>query len=166
MLRVLGSLITSHLATVLWWPSGMARGFAALIVAIKAAGSIFCGYLTRLSPRPQQGWDKLCAMQIKYLSNSSARAPSLLRKSVAFVATIALIGLGLMFSAVLLALILSIGAVAFAYLWWKTRELRKLMQNSPARSMSMGEQIVEGEVIKGEVIEGEVIRVVETQDGR
>jgi hypothetical protein len=105
-------------------------------------------------------------MQIKSFSNTTAKSPGLLRKLVAFVATTALIGLGLMFSAVLFAIILIVGATAGAYLWWKTRELRKLMRNFLPRSVSMDEQIVEGEVIKGEVIEGEVIRVVETRDGR
>ncbi len=105
-------------------------------------------------------------MQIKFLSNTTAKPPGLLRKSLAFVATTALIVLGLMFSAVLFAIILVVGATAGAYLWWKTRELRKLMRNFPPRSVSMDEQIVEGEVIRGEVIEGEVIRVVETWDER
>jgi hypothetical protein len=105
-------------------------------------------------------------MQIKLLSNTTAKPPSLLRKSVAFVATTALIGLGLMFSAVLFVIILVVGATAGTYLWWKTRELRKLMRNFPPRSGPMDEQIVEGEAIKGEVIEGEVIRVVEPRDGR
>jgi hypothetical protein len=105
-------------------------------------------------------------MQIKLLSNTTTKPPSLLRKSVALVATAAMIGLGLMFSAVLFVIILVVGATAAAYLWWKTRELRKLMRNSHQRSAPMEGEIVEGEVMKGEVIEGEVIRVVETRDGR
>jgi hypothetical protein len=105
-------------------------------------------------------------MQIKFISNITTKPPGLLRKSVAFVATAALIGLGLMFSAVLFAIILVVGATAGAYLWWKTRELRKLMRNFPPHSGPMDGKIAEGEVIKGEVIEGEVIRVVETLDER
>lgn len=93
---------------------------------------------------------------MKYLSFNTANPPSLLRKTGAIVATIVLAGLALMFSAVLLALVLSIGAVAFVYLWWKTRELRKQMRNFPPRGAT-----VEHEVFEGEVIEGEVIRVVE-----
>lgn len=95
-------------------------------------------------------------MQMKYLSHSSARPPSLLRKTGAIVATAALAGVALMFSAVLLALVLSIGAVAFAYLWWKTRDLRKQMQNFPPRGATM-----ETEVFEGETIEGEAIRMDE-----
>lgn len=96
-------------------------------------------------------------MQIKYISNSSSRPPGLLRKTGAIVATAALAGVALMFSAVLLALVLSIGAVAFTYLWWKTRELRKQMRNFPPRGTT-----VETEVFEGEVIEGEAVRVDES----
>lgn len=110
-------------------------------------------------------------MQIKYISNTTAKPSGPLRKAVAFIVTAALVGLVLMFSAVLFAIILVVGTIAWAYLWWKTRELRKQMQNFPPDSASMeGEivemEIVEGEVIKGEVIEGEVIRVAESRDER
>jgi len=96
-------------------------------------------------------------MQIKYLTNSSSRPPSVLRKAGAMVATVALAGVALMFSAVLLTLVLSIGAMAFAYLWWKTRDLRKQMRNMPPRDATM-----ETEVFEGEVIEGEAVRVDES----
>ena len=99
-------------------------------------------------------------MQIKYLPHPSARPPSLLRKTGALVATAVLAGVALMFSAVLLALLLSIGAAAFAYLWWKTRDLRKQMRNLPPRGAT-----VETEVFEGEVIEGEAVRVKESGDG-
>ena len=96
-------------------------------------------------------------MQMKYLSPTSARPPSLLRKAGAIVATTALAGVVLMFSAVLLAVVLSVGTVAFAYLWWKTRELRKQMRNFPPPGATM-----KHEVLRGELIEGEVIRVEES----
>jgi Flp pilus assembly protein TadB len=98
-------------------------------------------------------------MQTKYISCSSANRPILLRKAGAVVASVVLAGLALMFSAVLLAVILIVGAIAWVYLWWKTRELRKQMQNFPPRSAT-----IEGEVFDGEVIEGEVIRVDESRD--
>jgi membrane protein implicated in regulation of membrane protease activity len=89
-----------------------------------------------------------------------------LRKIIAFVATVALISLALMFSLVVFAVILVIGAMAWAYLWWKTRELRKQMRNYPPRGMVMEGEVVEGEVIRGQVIEGEVIRVEDSRDER
>jgi hypothetical protein len=95
-------------------------------------------------------------MRMKYLSHSPSNPPSLLRKAGAIIATTALAGMALMFSALLLVFVISIGAVAFAYLWWKTRELRKQMWNMPARGAAM-----ESEVFEGEVIEGEVVRVEE-----
>jgi len=100
-------------------------------------------------------------MQIKLLSNTTTKSPSLLRKAGAIVATTVLAGLALMFSAVLLAIMLVVGATGGAYLWWKTRELRKQMRSFPPRGTSM-----EHEAFEGEVIEGEVIRVVETRDER
>lgn len=89
-----------------------------------------------------------------------------MRKIIAFVATVALISLALMFSLVVFAVILVIGAMAWAYLWWKTRELRKQMRNYPPRGMVMEGEVVEGEVIRGQVIEGEVIRVEDSRDER
>ena len=67
-------------------------------------------------------------MQIKYISYSSANRPGLLRKAVALISTVVLAALALMFSAVLLTVILIIVVFGGAYLWWKTRELRKLMR--------------------------------------
>lgn len=95
-------------------------------------------------------------MQMKNLSHSTAHPPSLLRKAVALVVTLAVFGLALMFSVLLFAAVLSAGTVAFAYLWWKTRDLRKQMRmRSP-----------DGEIIEGEVIEGEVIRDTDRSDAR
>lgn len=100
-------------------------------------------------------------MQIKYVLNSPSNPPSLFRKLVALVVTVALVGLVLMFSAVLLVGIAIVGAIAWAYLWWKTRELRKMMRNFQPREVRR-----EARASNDEVFEGEVIRVVEPQDGR
>lgn len=92
-------------------------------------------------------------MQMKNLSSTASQSPSLLRKAVALVVTLALFALALMFSVLLMAVVLTVGAIAWGYLWWRTRDLRKQM-----RMHSPGGEVIEGEVIKGEVIEGEVIR--------
>jgi hypothetical protein len=105
-------------------------------------------------------------MQMKHLSDTTTKLPGPLRKIAAFIVTAALVGLVLMFSAVLFAIILIAGTTAWAYLWWKTRALRKQMRNFPPRGEMMGGVVREDEVIKGEVIEGEVIRVVDPQDGK
>lgn len=106
---------------------------------------------------------------MKYISHTSARPPSLLRKTAVIIGAAAVAGLMLIASAVLLGVVVIIGLLASAYLWWKTRELRKQMRNFPPRGAAMGSEaskgeVFEGEVIEGEVIEGEVIRVDEPQD--
>lgn len=74
---------------------------------------------------------------------------------VTFLVTATLVSLALMFSALLLLGILIASLIAWGYLWWKTRDLRKQMRNHPKN-----EDIIEGEVIRGEIIEGEVIREI------
>jgi uncharacterized iron-regulated membrane protein len=97
-------------------------------------------------------------MQIKYEPVNSSNP---LRKLVALLLTAALLGFVLMFSAVLLVIIMIVGAIAGAYLWWKTRQLRKLM-----RDFSLSEVAREAKASNDAVFEGEVIRVVEPQDAR
>jgi hypothetical protein len=100
-------------------------------------------------------------MQIRYELNSPAKTHSLLRKLVTLTVTLAMVGLVLMFSAVLLVIITIVGALAWAYLWWKTRELRKQMRDFSPREM----QREQNESDVG-VVEGEVIRVVDSQNER
>ena len=88
---------------------------------------------------------------------------SLPGKLLALCITAALLTLGLMFSAVLLFLILTVGTLVFIYLWWKTRALRRLMReqmNSQTMSNSAEAQMSG----KGEIIEGEIISKVVTID--
>ena len=100
-------------------------------------------------------------MQIKYGLNSPSNSPGFLRKLVAFALTVAMIGLLLMFSAVLLVIILVGGTLAWGYLWWKTREMRKQM-----RAFHAGQTTRDNPSSADDVIEGEVIRVVESPDGK
>jgi Flp pilus assembly protein TadB len=93
-------------------------------------------------------------MQMKNLSNTTTESSSLLRKVAAFVLTIAMFALVLMFSVLLFAVVLTAGAMAWGYLWWRTRDLRKQMRKHPPG----------GVVIEGRVIEGEVIREVDSRD--
>jgi hypothetical protein len=68
---------------------------------------------------------------MKYLSYTTATPASLLQRTVAIAATTVVGGLVLMFSAILFVIILSFSAVAWTYLMWKSRELRKQMRNFP-----------------------------------
>ncbi|MDP2693591.1 MAG: hypothetical protein Q8O58_01805 [Gallionella sp.] len=96
-------------------------------------------------------------IQMENLSYTATKPPSLLRKVAGFAVTVALVGLVLMFSALLFMAILIAGTIAWGYLWWRTRDLRKQMRKHPSGGMNM-----ESEVIRGEVIEGEVIRVADS----
>jgi len=87
-----------------------------------------------------------------------------LRKIAGFVVTLAVIGLVLMFSMVAFVIIVVVGAIGWAYLWWKTRELRRQMREFRDSQVMTAEEMVVGAVTRGEVIEGEVIRVSETRD--
>jgi hypothetical protein len=104
------------------------------------------------------------AAHMKNLLHISTGSPGPLRKMAAFVVTLAMIGLILMFSAVLLAVILAAGAAGWVYLWWKTRALRKQMRNMPPRGVAMEGEVFKREETRGEVIEGEVIRVIDTRN--
>lgn len=100
---------------------------------------------------------------MRNLPHTSANTSNPLRNLVAVVATAAVIGLALMFSVAVMAVILVAGSIAWGYLWWKTRELRKQMRNYPLRGVVMEAESVEEDMI-GDVIEGEVIHVVDTPE--
>jgi threonine/homoserine/homoserine lactone efflux protein len=100
-------------------------------------------------------------MQMKYQFLAPPSSSSPLRKLVALIMTAALVGLVLMFSAVLLVIIMIVGAIAWAYLWWKTRELRKQMRDFHTRATERAQK-----ASNDEVFEGEVIRVVDPRNER
>jgi len=72
---------------------------------------------------------------------------SLWQKIVAAVVGGGIFVLALMFSVVLFAGVVTVGLVAWGYLWWKTRSLRRQMRDHPPEGL-----VIEGEVIR----EGEV----------
>lgn len=80
---------------------------------------------------------------------------------LAFVATVVLAGIAFMFSIVVFALIVAVGAIAWGYFWWKTRELRKHLREQADAANGYRPPP------RGEVLEGEVIREIrpEEEDG-
>ena len=100
-------------------------------------------------------------MQFKFISKNPVRPPSLVRKLMALMVTVVLLAAVLMFSAVLLAVILVVGTIAFAYLWWKTREVRKLMRELSRNGMTQN-----AKSSNDEVFEGEAVRVVDPKEAR
>lgn len=101
-------------------------------------------------------------MQQRFVLNSQAKPPSLLRKLVALVITVAVFALVLMFSAVVLFVLLVVGIFAFAYVWWKTREVRRVMRMM--QSVATPEARRQAQASNDGVFEGEVIRVVDPKD--
>ncbi|TVO53243.1 hypothetical protein [Denitromonas halophila] len=78
------------------------------------------------------------------------------QKIVGSVAAIGLFGLALVFSVVVFAVVLTVGAAVWGWFWWKTRNLRKQMRETQAQQQAQ----------EGLVIEGEVIREVDEPDDR
>lgn len=101
-------------------------------------------------------------MQQRFVLNSQAKPPSLLRKLVALVITVAMFALLLMFSAVVFVVLLVIGGIAFAYVWWKTREVRRVMRMM--QSVATPEARRQAQASNDGVFEGEVIRVVDPKE--
>lgn len=97
-------------------------------------------------------------MQTKYISYTLGGPFALLRKAGAVVATVALAALVLMFSAMLLLALVVAAVIGGAYLWWKTREARKLMREV-MRGFPPGE-VAQEPASNDSVFEGEVVRVV------
>jgi ABC-type bacteriocin/lantibiotic exporter with double-glycine peptidase domain len=106
---------------------------------------------------------------MKYIAYTSAGSPSLLRKTAALIIAAAVAAAMLMFSAVLLAVLLVLGVVAAAWVWWKTRAVRKMMRQFQAQAANDGAAFRErgtgAENVKGEIIEGEAVRVHEPREG-
>jgi threonine/homoserine/homoserine lactone efflux protein len=98
-------------------------------------------------------------MQMKNKLYFQPQPASLLRKLVALFVTAMMVGLVLMFSVVLFVIIVVVGTIGGAYLWWKTRELRKQLRSFESRAARQN-----AEASNDEVFEGEVIRVVEPKD--
>ena len=80
-------------------------------------------------------------------ASPGARTPisKLIGKIVTAVASIAVLAVALLFSIVFFAVVLTIALLGGGYVWWKTRALRKQMQERPS-----GGRVIEGEVIRDE----------------
>lgn len=99
-------------------------------------------------------------MQIRFVM-PPAQPRSPLRKIVGVVVTIAVAIVALMFSAVFFAVAAVLGLIAWAYVWWKMRAVRKQMREFAAQAQPvMRPQSASND----EVFEGEVIRVVDPKD--
>jgi ABC-type bacteriocin/lantibiotic exporter with double-glycine peptidase domain len=100
-------------------------------------------------------------MQIRYIPNPNATSVSPLRKILALLITVAVLALVLMFSAVLLVVVVVVGTLAWGWLWWKTRALRKHLREAMRQGVAREAKM---QASNDDVFEGEVIRVVESKD--
>jgi hypothetical protein len=76
----------------------------------------------------------------------SYRQAGPLEKLFAFVGGTILLVFGLMFSVVVLAGLVTVGVAVWAYLWWRTRALRRAMREAPV-DRQRGGDIIEGEAV-------------------
>lgn len=72
--------------------------------------------------------------------------PGWLGKFIALMVSVVLLGVGLMFSLVLLAILAVVGVLILGYFWWKTRALREAMRDD-ARQHETGGRILDGEAV-------------------
>ena len=93
-------------------------------------------------------------MKIYFTSFSSSKSASPWQRFVVLVMGVVLLVLVLMFAAVLLPIVL----LVMAYLWWKTRAVRKQLRQMQAQMHEYAQRGVEPQG-NGEIIEGEVVRV-------
>lgn len=81
-------------------------------------------------------------------------------KLVSLVLGIVLLALGLMFSVVLLGVLIVVGLGVWGYLWWKTRELRRVLrerQAIPPEEPAFAGAVIEGEATVVETTDAEVV---------
>ena len=75
--------------------------------------------------------------------HAGERIGGFLASVVACVTTAIAIVVGAMFSIVVMSVVLLIALVVFGYVWWKTRDLRRVLRERPP-----GGRIIEGEVVR------------------
>jgi hypothetical protein len=103
---------------------------------------------------------------MKNLPRNQIHPSSPLAKLLAFIVTLSLAILVLMFSAVVFVVLLIAGVIGWGFIWWKTRALRQRMREFSHQSVMREGEATEEEVFKGEIIEGEVIHVDDTTNSR
>jgi HAMP domain-containing protein len=74
------------------------------------------------------------------------------QKLLSIIVGVGLLALGLMFSAVILVAGVVIGLIAWGYLWWRTRELRRVMREAQATAAQASPPPAGGDVIEGEAV--------------
>ena len=101
------------------------------------------------------------------LNRNAGKPMGPLQKFGAAVVAVIVFGVALAFSVMFFAVVAAIALVIGAYMWWKTRDLRKAMRQAQAQAQAQtqrpGPQRQNG---GGIVIEGEVLREVRDDPNR
>ncbi len=97
------------------------------------------------------------------LNRNAGKPIGPLQKFGAAVVAVIVFGVALAFSVMFFAVVAAIALVIGAYLWWKTRDVRKAMRQAQAQAQRPGPQRQNGD---GIVIEGEVLREVRDDPNR
>ena len=89
------------------------------------------------------------------LKQKSPKPVGPLQKIAAIAAAVLVFGLALTFSILFFAVVVAAGGLIWGYVWWKTRDLRKVMQEAQAQARGPapgGPAPADGMVIEGEVL--------------
>jgi hypothetical protein len=72
-----------------------------------------------------------------------------LKKLLSLVGGVIILVLGLMFSVVVLIVVVAVGLMVWGFLWWKTREIRRVMREAQSNSHPSppGGDVIEGEAV-------------------
>jgi len=104
---------------------------------------------------------------LRNLNSKPAKPVGLLQKIGAIAAGIVIFGLALTFSVLFFAVVVAVGGVIWAYMWWKTRELRKVMREAQ-QAQSRTREATRPSATRGEgiVIEGEIVREIKEEHSK
>jgi len=102
---------------------------------------------------------------LKNLNHNPSKPAGLLQKLGAIAAAAVIFGLALTFSVIFFAVMVAAGVLIWGYVWWKTRDLRKVMRATQTQARASAQR--NPKPGQGIVIEGEVVREVreERRDG-
>lgn len=76
-------------------------------------------------------------------NSPAAQPPGFLAKLLTLVTGTVLLVVGLMFSLVVFAVAAVVASAVLAYLWWKTRDLRRQIRENPR-----GARVIDGEAVR------------------
>lgn len=77
--------------------------------------------------------------------NAKRKPPHPIAKFVAWIFAAGLMAAGFIFSVAVIAVLATLGAIGFAYLWWTTRHQRRALRQNQAQRRERQSTVIEGE---------------------